>query len=94
MPSVCMCLVTGTQYPQSAPAFRFSALFHLTKANYNEWLKTTVIVYMIIILSPVNFMTVSSTHFIRGKLSDCKMNVSVSILICTLRNLCIKHLTV
>ena len=41
-PSVCMCLVTGTRYPQYVPAFRFSALFQLTKAKLNEWLKTNV----------------------------------------------------
>ena len=77
MPSICMCLVKGTQYPQFVPAFRFSALFQLTKANHNEWLKTIIKVYMIIIFSPVTFMIVSSTHFLRGKLSDCKMNVTV-----------------
>ena len=76
-PSVCMCLVTGTRYPQFAPSFRFSALFQLTKANHNEWLKKIVKVNMIIILSPVHFMTASSTHFIRGTLSDCKTNLSV-----------------
>ena len=78
--AICMCLVAGTRYPQFAPSFRFSALFQLTKANHNEWLKTIFKVYMIIILSPVNFMIVGSTHFIRGKLSDCKMNVSVSMI--------------
>ena len=77
IPSVCMCLVTGTRYPQFVPAFRFSALFQLTKANHNEWLKKIVKVYMIIILSSVHFMTASSTHFLRGKLSECKMNVNV-----------------